>query len=123
MSPLLNWGETAGKSVLVGYGVAVSTVALALGARYLLSPVLGNEMPFFLFLPGVFFTAWVGGFGPGFLATVLSSLAVAYVFSAPVGSLRISLPAEQPSLLLYVLICLVICWWIRARQALSGVDL
>ena len=53
------------------YGVAPSTVALALAARALLTPVLHDDAIFFYFIPPVLVSAGIGGLGPGFLATAL----------------------------------------------------
>jgi two-component system sensor kinase FixL len=63
------------------YGVAPSTVALALAARTLLTPVLHDDAIFFYFIPPVLVSAGIGGLGPGLLATVLS-LAAAFFLVA-----------------------------------------
>jgi two-component system, LuxR family, sensor kinase FixL len=63
------------------YGVAPSTVALALAARVLLTPVLHDDAIFFYFIPPVLVSAGIGGLGPGILATALS-LAAAFFLVA-----------------------------------------
>ena len=63
------------------YGVAPSTVALALAARVLLTPVLHDDAIFFYFIPPVLVSAGIGGLGPGIVATVLS-LAAAFFLVA-----------------------------------------
>jgi PAS domain S-box-containing protein len=119
MKPITNWGNPFLKSPVVGYGSAVGLVALLLGARLLLFSILGTEIPFLFFLPAVFFTAWVGGLGPGLLATACSTIGVNYLLLRPIHSLTVSRPADQLGLLLYVLICILTCWWIqRVRRAL-----
>ena len=61
------------------YGVAPSTVALALAARALLTPVLHDDAIFFYFIPPVLVSAGIGGLGPGLLATVLSIAAALFI--------------------------------------------
>jgi two-component system sensor kinase FixL len=67
-----------------GYGAAFASVALAFGVRILLTPVLGDDSPYLLFVPAVFLAAGVGGFGPGVVATILSAaLSVSFVTGIP----------------------------------------
>lgn len=55
----------------VGYGIAVGSVAVALGVRLLLAPVLLDQSAFLLFLPAVLIASAFGGAGPGTVATML----------------------------------------------------
>ena len=57
---------------ILRYGIAPTTVALALAARSLLTPYFPNEAIFLYFMPAVLISAGIGGLGPGLLATVLS---------------------------------------------------
>jgi two-component system sensor kinase FixL len=61
------------------YGVAPASVVLALAVRTLLTPVLHGDALFFYFVPPVLISAAIGGFGPGFLATLLSILAALFL--------------------------------------------
>ena len=45
-------------------------------AQELLWPLRGEENPFLLFLAGVMFSSWLGGIGPGLLATALGRAVV-----------------------------------------------
>jgi two-component system sensor kinase FixL len=65
------------------YGIAPTTVALALAARSLLTPYFPNEAIFLYFMPAVLISAGVGGLGPGLLATMLSVAAVFLGLGAP----------------------------------------
>ena len=68
--------------LLLRYGLAVASVGLALLITHLLMPVLSaTTSP--LFFAAVLFAAWYGGFGPGILASVLSTLALNYFFTPP----------------------------------------
>jgi len=46
-------------------------------------PLRGEENPFPLFLAGVMFSAWLGGFGPGLLATAAAALLSDLFFFTP----------------------------------------
>jgi two-component system sensor kinase FixL len=68
------------------YGLAPILVALTLGARALLEPVLHNEAIYLSLMPAVLISAGIGGFGPGLLATVLAVAARLLVLpDAPVS--------------------------------------
>jgi transcriptional regulator with PAS, ATPase and Fis domain len=83
-----------------GYGTAVLAVSVALLITHW--PVFHLEYaPVSLFLCAVMFSAWRGGAGPGFLATVLSALAFYYSFLPPVDSLAAK-PREIPRFLIFI---------------------
>jgi PAS domain S-box-containing protein len=88
------------------YGTALVSVAVAL----LLSqwPALHLEAaPVSLFFCAVMLSAWFGGFGPGLLATVLSTLVFYYYFLSPMHSLSAK-PEEIPRLIVFALSALVV---------------
>lgn len=61
------------------YAAVIPIVAVALAARAALQPLIGNEALFLFFIPAVLAAATIGGFGPGFAATLVS-LVVGYIF-------------------------------------------
>jgi two-component system, LuxR family, sensor kinase FixL len=64
------WLPAPGQNPLFEYGLALVAVAIAWLARTLLSPAIGPESPYLLFIPAILVAA-VGGLGPGLLATAL----------------------------------------------------
>jgi two-component system, LuxR family, sensor kinase FixL len=81
-------GQSGVGRVAWRYGIAPAAVGLAFAARALLSPVLGDETRFLLFIPAVLASAVVGGLGPGLVATALAvPLALSFVAGVPVLSL------------------------------------
>lgn len=70
------------------YGVAAVAVGLASLIKLLLDPLIGEETPFLLFFGAVMFVAYLGGLGPGLLATGLAALVAWYFFLSPVYSFR-----------------------------------
>jgi signal transduction histidine kinase len=73
-------------SLPLRYGVGVASVALALGLKQLLDPLMTQHSPFLLLAGAVMVAAWFGGLGPGLLATALGAISADYVFLSPVGS-------------------------------------
>src|ERR671920_466122 len=74
------------RSLPLRYGVAVASVALALGLKELLDPLITQHSPFLLLAGAVMVAAWFGGLGPGLLATALGAICADYQFLSPVGS-------------------------------------
>ena len=58
-----------------GYAVAVLLCVAAGAIQYSLQPVIGRRLPFAIFSVAVVTTAWIGGSGPGLLATLLGTIA------------------------------------------------
>jgi two-component system sensor kinase FixL len=56
------------------YSVALGCVAIALGARLVLAPMLQDQAPYLFFAPAVLAASAFAGLGPGLLATALSLL-------------------------------------------------
>jgi signal transduction histidine kinase len=71
------------RPLIVRYAVTVLFVALAVLARWLLSPVLSDREPFPTFYVSVTAAAWWGGLGPTLFALVLGYLAADWFFIAP----------------------------------------
>jgi two-component system, LuxR family, sensor kinase FixL len=71
------------RSGLARYGLALALVALAFALRALLEPSLQHDSPFLLFVPAILLASGLGGFGPGFVATILSIALVSRFFASP----------------------------------------
>jgi len=86
--------------LILSYGTAMLSVALALFIAHW--PVLHLESaPVSLFLCAVMLSAWLGGVGPGFLASVLSAVVFYYTFLLPIDSFAAK-PTEIPRFLVFV---------------------
>jgi PAS domain S-box-containing protein len=97
-------------SPLQSYSTVVLTVSTALLIRGSLSPLTGQIDPFLLFAPAVMVSAYLGGLGPGLLATVLSALAAGYFFVSPANNFAIDSPADVVHMALFVLVGLFMSW-------------
>ena len=83
-------------SAILRYGLAVSSVGAALVVTQVLRPDALISPVFFL---AIILTAWFGGFGPGLVANLLATLAIAYFFLHPQESVRF---ADVPHLLTFI---------------------
>jgi PAS domain S-box-containing protein len=103
----LNKHNRFGGTRFLSYGVALLTVAVALGISLALGPLI-RPTPTSLFFVAVMVTAWYGGLRPGLVATVLSTLAINYWFLPPSYSLNIATPTGLICLTVFALAALLI---------------
>ena len=83
-------------------------VAAAAGLRQLIDPWLGDHLPFVTFFVAVAVAAWLGGIGPGLLATGAGFLLALYLFIEPRYTFEARGTQQIVGLLLYVLVGLVL---------------
>lgn len=99
----------AGQPLVMKYGVAVLSVAVALiltlGMRTQLGQ--GSTPVVATFLCAVMFSAWFGGFKPGLFAIALALLAVKYYFATPFYSFAVDL-REIPRLVFFTVSALFV---------------
>jgi PAS domain S-box-containing protein len=94
------------------YGLAFFSVAAALSVALLLHPDALVAPIFFL---AIIVTAWIGGFGPGLVAAVLTTLAITYFFLPPVYSLRFDVK-QIPHLIVFFVSAFLVSSWSAARS-------
>jgi two-component system sensor kinase FixL len=73
--------ESPERGRLARYAAAPAMVALAFGLREALSPLLPGQTTFLYFVPPVLLAAWIGGLGPGLLATALSIVTALFLIA------------------------------------------
>lgn len=95
-------------STLLRYGLAVALVTAALILTLFLQDVVSTT-GYFLFYAAVVASAWFGGKWPGWLAVILSTLVVDYVFIPPVYSFGIDRQA-LPLFVEFAASSLVVSW-------------
>jgi PAS domain S-box-containing protein len=102
-------------STISRYAIAILSIAAAVAAAKLAVAFLQVEPFVSLFLCAIMLSGWLGGFGPGLLATVLALLAFDYYLVAPVHSL--ALEAKQlPRLALFLIVGLSVNWMSSAQR-------
>jgi PAS domain S-box-containing protein len=105
-------------SVVLRYGLAVVSVAVAI-ALALLGQVYTIHNPEFpLFLAAIAVTVWCAGTGPGVLAVVLSSASFNYFFTEPLYSFYIG-PSDRVDFVVFVLFALMIGWFSSRRRRIE----
>src|SRR5438105_7711224 len=87
--------------------VAVLATAGSLLVRWPLWPVLGDVVPHMTFFPAVMIAAYVGGFWPGMLATILSAIAANYFLTEQLHSFHVTIN-DMAALILFVLVGTII---------------
>ncbi|HET6329039.1 MAG TPA: ATP-binding protein [Planctomycetaceae bacterium] len=92
----------------IDYAVAVLLTAAVIVAREALSGWLGRSAPFLPSIAAVLIAAFLGGLGPGLVATMLSAAASDFFFVAPIFSLRIEKLVHGADLLLFVVLGVLI---------------
>ena len=87
---------------LLRYGIAATAVGLTYSLKPLIESWVGPGPPLLLFVPAVTVGAWVGGLGPGLLATTVSALVCTYFYLPPLGSLAIHVPNDLFRLVVFM---------------------
>jgi signal transduction histidine kinase len=98
-----------------GYGLAIISVAVALGMALLMEryDFRGVEFPLLLF--AVALTVWYADLGPGILSVVLSSLVFNYFFTEPLHSFYVT-RAELPYYLVFLLFASLVAFFAAVRR-------
>lgn len=111
---------------LARYGVAVAAAAVTVALMVLrawLSPNWGGPFIFIMFMPAIMLSGWIGGAGPGVVATLLCEVAAQYWLLEPGGSWRIADKSELLSIALFVAAGVIISVlndaWHRSVAALT----
>ena len=94
----------------IRYGAAALLALAAALLRSYLDPVIGGNVPFTTYYLAIMVAAWVGGYGPGLLAVVISLLTELLFFIAPADGLLPMATSDWTAVLLFAAIGLAISW-------------
>ena len=97
------------------YGLAVLSVAVAVGAALLFESLHFRDTAVPLLLFAVAISSWYGRTGPAVLAVVLSTISFYWYFVEPVRTIYIY-PSEIPYFIIFVAFALLISWFARIRR-------
>jgi PAS domain S-box-containing protein len=101
-----------------GYGVAVVSVSIALGAALLLGMFSVHDVGYPLLLSAIAVTVWYAGLGPAVLALVLAATGFNYFFTQPYHSLYIK-SSDLPHYTAFVLFAWLVAWFSSARRRIE----
>jgi signal transduction histidine kinase len=101
--------------VVQQYGLAVLSVAVALGISLFLSNHKIENVEFPVFLIAITVSVWYAGVGPAIVALVLAALAFDYYFTEPRYTLYVTLD-EIPYYAVFILFALLITWFAAVRR-------
>jgi PAS domain S-box-containing protein len=107
-------------SAAVRYGLAIGSVAVALGIGLLAWRSNIRHVEFTVFLFAIAVTAWYGGTAAAMLAVVLASLAYAYFFAEPIHSFAVN-RENLPHYVLFVLFALLVGWFGAVRRRVEEI--
>ncbi|MEY2498960.1 MAG: hypothetical protein QOD12_2516 [Verrucomicrobiota bacterium] len=102
-------------SVIQRYGLALLSVAIALGLALLLDYYQVRDVGFPLFLFAIAVTVWYGGLGPGLLALILSATVFNYFFTEPLYSFYVA-RSDLPFYLVFILFAGLLTWFSTIRR-------
>src|ERR1700686_28294 len=103
------------RSLVIRYGMAVLSVAVALGGALLLERFHFHNVADPLFLFAIAIVVWYAGIGPAILAVVLSGLADTYFFIEPIYSLYITRD-DLPHFVIFVLFASLLTGFAAVRR-------
>jgi signal transduction histidine kinase/ActR/RegA family two-component response regulator len=92
----------------IDYLLAVAVTVLVLLGREAIAGLLGRSDPFLPFVGAVLIASWLGGLGPGLLATFLSAMVTDFFFVPPFFSLQIAKLVHGGDLLLFIVLGVLI---------------
>ncbi len=79
---------------LFTYGVAIGSTAIALLLSLWLEPLISQTIAAF-FYTAIIVSTWYGGFQPGIITVLLSTLAINYLFILPRYQFSINQPVRR----------------------------
>jgi PAS domain S-box-containing protein len=108
------------RTALQRYGFAVFAVAVSIGLRALLDPVLGSSTPFILLYPAIAIAALYGGARAGLLATILGVLCADFFFMDPAVGFAAPGSREFVQVVVLVLMAALISWIVSDREKINA---
>ena len=117
---LLRWNRASQRvsSGILGYGLSVASVAMAVGAALTLQHYDFRAPPTAVFTLAIAIAAWYGGIGPAVVAVLLSITCFVYFFTAPFYSFEIS-AREIPYTLVFVVWAPIVAWFSLAARRIA----
>ena len=84
------------------YVAAASAVGLTFVLKAAVEALVGAGPPLLLYLPAVTYGAWLGGVGPGLLATAMAAVICVLVHLPPIGTFSLENPNDRFRLVVFL---------------------
>lgn len=84
------------------YGIAIAAGGGGLLLRLAMDPAFGRSLPFIMAFPAITVSAWLGGFWPGMLTTLISAVGADYFWFGPRGSWPVPDAADAVALVAFL---------------------
>jgi K+-sensing histidine kinase KdpD len=97
------------------YVTSATIIAVIAAFRVYVIPGWSLTHPYLLFYPGIIVAGWVGGFGPGLLATILAAFSPAVPWLSPLYGFRIRRIEDPSGLMVFLAIGFAISFLNEAR--------
>lgn len=94
--------STFRNSVYASFSIGLVPVVIVLALNLFFKSFLHNYLPMTLFLSSIAISAWMGGIGPGLLATLVGAIAECYFFIEPKYTFSL-IPHDRVRLTIYIL--------------------
>jgi len=101
---------------LTGYLLAIAVTFAVLYLRLSLTSWFGDRPILILFVLPIFFSAYVGGIGPGLAATLVAALGTSYFLIPPVHSFLVLRPVDAVQWLILILVGVLVSVLTSAHQ-------
>ena len=109
---------SAVKYIIFRYGLAVGSVAIALGLQLLLQRFSISRAQLSLFLLAFTITVWYGGIGPGILNFLIANAGINYFLTPPLYALSFTRDDLAYSII-FLFFALVIGWFTAVRKRME----
>jgi PAS domain S-box-containing protein len=86
------------------YLATACLTAVAVGLRVLMEPLWGSAAFSVTLFPAIMLSAWLGGLGPGLLATAMATVAASYFWVEPYRAWKVASGADVSLLAVFVLV-------------------
>ncbi|MFN8620415.1 MAG: ATP-binding protein [Chloroflexota bacterium] len=98
------------RSVAVRYGFGLLVAVGALAIRVPIWPLIGSSAPFLHSFPAIILAAWLVGFGPSVLVTLVTAATSLLLFIAPRWTADVGARSDVVALVIYVGVGILLGW-------------
>lgn len=103
--------QPAVRSSVTKYGLSLAALLVAVAVRWLLDPLLHDDLALVTIFGAIALSVWLGGYRPALLVTVLGYAICGYLFIEPRGSIDLRVGGNLVGLVAYLGTCSLIIWF------------